>query len=213
MKESGIIARLKKYWAERSLYGKIVDILFYLLIVLMIIPGSRKTIATAVNKIVIQRPQVFKEKTYGTLGMNDYTWKLVATDGSLIDLQEYRNKVVFLNFWATWCPPCRAEMPNIQRLYSEYHDRIAFLLVTGDEPDVVQRFMKEKGYTLPFYRLVSTTPSALQSSSLPTTYIINRQGEIVFKKTGAFRWDSKKAGRFLDELLKQPIRQPSGTSR
>jgi len=197
-----IISKLKKNWSNRSLYGKITDILFYLLILLMIIPGSRKTIATAVNKIAIQRPQIIKKQIQGTLAENDYNWKLVAPDGNLVDLHEFKDKVIFLNFWATWCPPCRAEMPNIQKLYSEYHDRIAFLLVTSEEPAVVQKFMNEKGFNLPSYQPATNPPPALQSSALPTTYIINRQGEVVFKKTGAFRWDSQKASQFLEELLR-----------
>ena len=202
MKDSGIITRLKKYWAKRSWFGRITDILFYLLIILMIIPGSRKTVATAVNKIALQRPQIIKKEIHGKLIPGDYGWKLVSPDGNLIELEEYRGKVVFLNFWATWCPPCRAEMPNIQRLYEEYKDKIAFILVTREDPMTVENFMKEKGYTLPFYRPASNPPAQLQSLALPTTYIINQEGEIVIKKTGAFKWDSKKANAFLDELLK-----------
>jgi thiol-disulfide isomerase/thioredoxin len=201
MKDFGI-TRLKKYWSKRSWFGRITDLLFYLLIILMIIPGSRKTVATAVNKIVIHRPQVFHKKMHGKLQSPDYSWKLISQEGDLVELSTFKGKVIFLNFWATWCPPCRAEMPNIQRLYEEYKDRIAFILVTGEDPALVQDFMQARGYSLPFFRPASTPPLPLQSSALPTTCIINKQGEIVIKKTGAFRWDSKKANVYLDELLR-----------
>ncbi|MBL7113267.1 MAG: TlpA family protein disulfide reductase [Bacteroidales bacterium] len=202
MKEFVIIARLKKYWSKRSWFGKVTDLLFYLFIILLIIPGSRKTVATAVNRIAIQRPQILKKEILGKLESSDFSWKLVSPDGKLIEFEEFRGKVVFLNFWATWCPPCRAEMPDIQRLYEDYEDRIAFILVTQEDPVNVQSFIEDKGYSVPFYRPASTPPPTLQSSALPTTYIINQQGEIVIKKTGAFRWDSKKANAFLDDLLK-----------
>jgi len=201
MEKFGIVSRLKKYWAKRSWFGRITDLLFYLLIILMIIPGSRKTVATAINKIAIQRPQVFKKEIQGKLTANDYSWKLVSPDGNLLEFEELRGKVVFLNFWATWCPPCRAEMPNIQRLYEEYEGRVEFILITQEDPLNVQSFLEEKGYSLPYYRPAGNPPSLLQSSSLPTTYIINKQGEIVIKKTGAFKWDSKKSFALLDDLL------------
>ncbi len=202
MGKFGVVTRLKNYWSKRSWFGKITDLLFYLLIILMIIPGSRKTVATAVNKIAIQRPQIIKKTILGKLGSNDFGWKFISPEGDIIKFEEFRDKVVFLNFWATWCPPCLAELPDIQRLYKKYQDRVAFILVTQEDQDIVQSFMKEKGYSLPFYRPVSTPPFLLQSSALPTTFIINQQGEIVLKKTGAFKWDSKKANAFLEELLK-----------
>jgi len=201
MKDSGIIARLKKYWSKRSLFGRITDLLFYLLIILMIIPGSRKTVATTINKVALLRPQIFKKEIQGILKANDYNWKLVTPDGTLLEFEELTGKVVFLNYWATWCPPCRAEMPNIQRLYEEYGDRVEFILVTQEDPVNVQSFLEDKGYSLPFVRSASNPPTLLQSSSLPTTFVINKQGEIVFKKTGAFKWDSKKTFALFDDLL------------
>lgn len=151
MKEFVIIARLKKYWSKRSWFGKVTDLLFYLFIILLIIPGSRKTVATAVNRIAIQRPQILKKEILGKLESSDFSWKLVSPDGKLIEFEEFRGKVVFLNFWATWCPPCRAEMPDIQRLYEDYEDRIAFILVTQEDPVNVQSFIEDKGYSVPFY--------------------------------------------------------------
>ena len=202
MKDFGIVSRLKKYWSKRSWFGRITDLLFYLLIILMIIPGSRKTVATTVNKIALLRPQIIRNEVLGKLKPDDYNWKLVLPDGNLVEFKKYNGKIVFLNFWATWCPPCRAEMPNIQRLYEEYGDRIEFILVTQEDPVMVQLFLDDKGFSLPFHRPASTPPSPLQSSALPTTYLINQKGEIVIKKTGAFNWDSKKTHAFLDEHLK-----------
>ena len=91
-------------------------------------------------------------------------------------MESLKGKVVFINYWATWCPPCIAEMPSLQKLYSEYKDKAVFLFVANDEPDKVGYFMREKGFNFPVYFQVSEPAEELRSKSLPTTFIINSEG-------------------------------------
>lgn len=122
--------------------------------------------------------------------------KQLAPDLTLTDqygvshtLSDYRGKVVFLNFWATWCPPCRAEMPDIQALYEEYAARedpevvilaVATPGVGGEEDEAgVKAFLEENGYTYPV--LMDSTGRSLGSyaiTAFPTTFLITREGEI-----------------------------------
>ena len=133
--------------------------------------------------------------------IDTYNWELRDASGERVHFKEFENKVVVLNFWATWCPPCIAEMPGFQELHDLYKGKVSFLFVANDETERVKRFMKVKGYSFPVYFQVSARPEALKSNSLPTTYIIDQQGMIVVEKRGAVDWNSSKVHRILDHLL------------
>lgn len=133
--------------------------------------------------------------------LSSYDWKLVNDKGEVIDANNFKGKVVFVNFWATWCPPCVAEMPSLQSLYEDYKDDVVFLFVANDKKVKVEKFIKDKKHTIPVYFQASESPVEIQSNSLPTTYIINQKGEIVVEKTGAADWNSKRVRNLLDKLI------------
>jgi len=153
------------------------------------------------NKVIMHRPSIISENRQMSLDHEDYDWMLVDLDGRQVSFNSFRGKVVFLSIWATWCPPCRAEMPNIQRLYNEYGDRISMILASQEDPEILQRFLDENGYDLPVYRLIQTPPEKFRSASIPTTFLITREGRITVKKTGSARWDGKFFSAYLEEIL------------
>ena len=117
-------------------------------------------------------------------------FSLIDQYGETHTLSDYKGKIVFLNFWATWCPPCKAELPYIQELYEEYQAMedpdVVFLGVTfpsyGNEQDVagITAFLEENGYTFPV--LMDTEASLLQPyyiSAFPTTFIIDTDGNVL----------------------------------
>ena len=110
---------------------------------------------------------------------------------------------MFINFWATWCPPCIAEMPDLQELYNDYGEKITFLFVTNEDRETVSSFFTKKEYNLPAYQAIQKAPEQLYSRSIPATYLINKQGEIVINKTGAASWNSKKVRSQIDQLLSE----------
>lgn len=118
------------------------------------------------------------------------------------NLADSRGKVTFLNFWGSWCPPCVAEMPSIQSLYEDYGDRVSFVLITmQDKPEKFVPFLEENHYSMPVYEANSLLPKALIPNSFPTTYIINKKGEVVMKETKSKDWNKEDVRKFLDELL------------
>ncbi len=134
----------------------------------------------------------------------DLDMELVSLEGKSVNLADFRGKVIFLNYWATWCPPCIAEMPNIQALYDEYsqNDQIRFVMVSRDEePEKARSFLERKEYSLPAYRLVGPRPQNLQSSILPTTIVINKEGKIVVKEKGMANYNTRNFRNFLDSLI------------
>ena len=121
--------------------------------------------------------------------------------GEDINFNQSKDKVVIINYWATWCAPCIAEMPSLQELYTEFKDDVDFYFVTNDEPQKVNTFMSKNDYDMPSYRQRSQAPQILQSSSLPTTYMISKKGEIIMKKIGSANWSSDKVKNTIRENL------------
>lgn len=129
--------------------------------------------------------------------------KFSTADGQTVDLTDLKGKVVFLNFWATWCPPCVAEMPSVNSLYSKMKDNpnVVFMLADADQ-DLKKSttFMKNNNYDLPVYIPNGPVPDVLFSGSLPTTVIINKKGEIVYSHPGMANYDTPEMVDLLKEL-------------
>ena len=94
-------------------------------------------------------------------------------------------------------------MPSLDKLYADYSSKVSFLLVSNEDPDVLKEFMAQKKFSFPVWLTLSTPPESLGTKSIPTTFILNKEGRIVFSKTGAFDWNSKKVRNFLDTLLSE----------
>ncbi len=130
-----------------------------------------------------------------------YDWTVQDLQDRPFDLAETRGKVLFLNFWATWCPPCVAEMPSIQRLYEELQGgEVAFAAVSSEEADAVRRFVEENDYTFPVYVAPDSIPRKLRPRAIPTTYIVRPDGMVVVKHVGSVEWDSPQVMEFLRKL-------------
>ena len=112
-----------------------------------------------------------------------------------------KGEITFLSFWATWCAPCVAELPSIQALYQDYGEDVNFVLVTRENPETVVDFLAKKELDLPVYFPVSQVPEELQSSSIPTNFLIDQEGHILIQENGAANWNSAKVRALLDDLL------------
>jgi thiol-disulfide isomerase/thioredoxin len=134
--------------------------------------------------------------------LTTYNWDLKGLNTPTINFNTLENKVIFVNFWATWCPPCRAEMPMIQKLYNDYKNKVAFIFVTNENWETVNSFFSKNNYNLPTYNSLNTPPQLfLQTNSIPATYLIDKKGNVRISKVGAADWDSNKVRNFLDELI------------
>lgn len=142
------------------------------------------------------------EKTTIDLNKTNFTMQELNS-GSVKSLLSYSGKILFINIWATWCPPCRAEMPGIQDLYNEFENSsdIQFIMLSvDDDPNIAQKFIDNKNFTFPVFTLTMPLPKELQSNSIPTTFIINQEGEIILKHEGMANYSSKKFKNYLRGL-------------
>jgi len=201
---ASIKERFTKWKEKRSTWQKIGDILFWVLIIMLLIPGPRKAILTTVNRVVLnlKAPKVMNEEKQKMLTDLDYNWLLAWDHNEPFYFSNCRDEVVFLNFWATWCPPCVAEMPEIQSLYAKWGEKVYFLLVTNETPEVAKAFMDKNGYQMPVFYMAQQPPEVLSFTGLPTTFIIGKDGTVVTRKTGAANWDSKATEKIFEELLR-----------
>lgn len=121
-------------------------------------------------------------------------FKLIKLNGEKVDLEDYKGKVIMLNFWATWCPPCRAEMPSMENIHKKYDpEKFVILAVSVDRSKRknVEEFIKDNGYSFAvFHDSDNKLSRKFAIRSIPTTYIINKDGIIVDKKLGAINWEN-----------------------
>ena len=174
-------------------------ILLLVLVALLFIPQTGMPIKVFFNRLISFSPSEINVEKREII--KDYQWRLVDLEGSNINFKQSEGKVTLVNFWATWCPPCVAEMPSLQNLYDEYGDAVDFYFVSLESFETLEKFIQKKGYRLPIYIPQEPLPNGLETNSFPTTYLISKRGEIVIDKVGAADWDSEKTKAIIEKLL------------
>jgi thiol-disulfide isomerase/thioredoxin len=120
--------------------------------------------------------------------------------GNTTSLSALRSKVVFINYWATWCPPCIAEMPKVNELYKKFRNdpKVIFLLVDVDNDlTKAKAFMLKNRYDLPLYTQISNVPEALLDGTIPTTLVFNKDGKLIYKHSGVADYGSEEFEEFI----------------
>ena len=131
----------------------------------------------------------------------DFSLKLIDSEGNLTSLEALKGKVIFINFWATWCPPCIAEMPSIKKLHDEMGEEVAFVMLSLDQDfELAKAFDKRKGYNLPIFTPGGNLPSMYQSSAIPTTYVIDAKGNLALTHKGMADYSAEDFKEFLRNL-------------
>ncbi|MCB0494294.1 MAG: TlpA family protein disulfide reductase [Cyclobacteriaceae bacterium] len=134
----------------------------------------------------------------------NYDFQIKDLNGNRLDFRQFENKVVFLNLWATWCGPCRAEMPTIQKLYEKMNGdpNVAFVMLSIDKdkdlPKVI-RYLKDKEYTFNGYMPSGYLTEQLNVPSIPTTFVISKEGKILTKEVGTTNFNTNRFYKFLKE--------------
>lgn len=191
----------KNYFKKKSIFSIVTDFLFILLIVLMIIPSTRTTVSAFFIRATSLPPSTLDADKQTEVSNNAQNWILYDLNGEAHNYSDLNNKPVFLNVWATWCPPCIAELPSIKDLHEEYGNKISFILVSNESTSVVKAFVEKNNYqNLDFY-ISKGLPADFTTQSIPATFVISKDGKIIINKKGAARWNSSKMTNLLDDLI------------
>jgi len=154
----------------------------------------------------VQPEEIFNQKK-SSVGYLAPDFSLRNLQGNYENLNNYRGQVVVLNFWATWCVPCRVEMPSFEKLYRRYRSEgVIILAVTLDKNagQEVKSFVHEYGISFPV--LLDEKGEAEQlypSMTIPFTYVIDREGRVVARVDGAKNWESDETYEAIEYLLKK----------
>jgi len=161
----------------------------------------------------IRGKEAFPQDLYSSLGVERIDPPFEAKDfalrnltGSILNLKDFQGKVVFLNFWASWCGPCRAEMPAMELLWQTFQDDNFVILAVNlrEGKDKISSFVQTNGYTFPvLLDSQGKTASTYGVRAIPTTFLIDAQGKVVGKVLGTREWTGEDALNLIKHLLKK----------
>jgi thiol-disulfide isomerase/thioredoxin len=180
----------------RSLY---INLGLILALVVLYFTGGFTWLQAQLLGRLAGQPRVEQDALF-SLSDQDWAWNLRTLDGQFVSLKEFQGKPLVVNRWATWCGPCQAEMPSLQALHERYGEGIAMVLVSEEDPETLRDWLERKGYTMPVYRSTGPAPEAFKSRSIPITWLIDPQGRVLSKHTGAARWDGDKVSAAIDAM-------------
>lgn len=196
MKKKYIISMLKRNYST-IIIGAIA-------LIILFVPEAKAMMHQGLMKIGLFQPKIEKtiENTQSKKEAN-YQFEMIDADGKITTMEDLKGKVVFLNFWATWCGPCIAEMPTIQKLYDKFKDDKDVVILTVEvenKKEKAKNFMTSKNLTLPIVFPNSTIPKEFFDYALPTTIILDKQGNIAHTTLGMADYSGQEVVDFLNEL-------------
>jgi peroxiredoxin len=180
------------------------------------------TLVTTLALLLVENEALAREHLFEAMGMAKVTgqrapdFTLSSTDGTQVSLQQYQGKVVFLNFWATWCIPCREEMPALEKLHQTYQtqDLVILAIDLKESPEQVKAFFEK--HALSFASVIDTDGTIFRAYSvtgMPTTYLIGRDGHILARGIGGRDWTKAEAHELIRELVhKNPVASGAGSN-
>jgi thiol-disulfide isomerase/thioredoxin len=130
----------------------------------------------------------------------DYSGTFLDMTGKRVNLKDFKGKTLFINIWASWCGPCRIEMPYIHSLYGKVKDNpnIAFLMVATDNDFAKSKnFIQDKEYTFPVFHADEGLNSSLNSKTIPTTVVVSPEGKVIYYLNGTNNFDTEQFRNFL----------------
>lgn len=166
--------------------------------------GYQAEIFGKVQQVVL-KTGVMNAGTLDDSAIKEASYDLILRDekGHEVDMNTFKGKTIFINIWATWCAPCVAEMPGIQKLYDKTRemDNLVFLMISEDRNfETAKAWVDKKGFDFPIYYRASSLPKVYETGVVPTTFVISPKGEIVVKKEGMANYNTKKFRKTLIDL-------------
>lgn len=172
-------------------------------VALFVFPEFKAVVIRGLMKVGFFQPRITAPKT-GAPETAAGSVQFTTATGEIHTTGSLKGKVVFINFWATWCPPCIAEMPAINALYTSFKNNpdIVFLLVDADQNlQKATHFIKEKQFEFPVATVSGPVPASWYSGTLPTTLVLDKAGNLVYQHEGTADFSNKKFREFLEGLI------------
>lgn len=169
--------------------------------------GYYKDLSVMYLNEVMDAPKLepsFKNGDIVSIDFETNVLQFTDLEKKMFSIQDFKGKTLFINYWATWCNPCLAEMPSMADLYDRYsnNDDIIFLYLSREELETIKEFIPKDSslQKLPIYKVV-TDDEFFATTGIPTTFIINENGNLIVKDIGSAFWNDQKVFNFIDNLL------------
>lgn len=189
-----------KQIAKHLTISNLFNVFFAIAIVVVLInPAAKALLIRGLMKIGLFQPDIATPLN-PAMSTNLPHINFRSAGGQVMDLADQKGKVVFINFWATWCPPCIAEMPSINDLHEKLKNNKNIIFITVDTDHDLSRsalFISRHQFSLPLYVADSAIPETLSGNAIPTTVIFDKSGTMVFRKEGAGDYSGPKVLAYL----------------
>lgn len=179
-------------------------VVFWLIIVLLIVsPDAKAWALRQIMKTGIFNAKI-EEQASDLKQIHDFSYS--DEQGNVFSTDSLRGKVVFINFWASWCPPCRAEFPSIQTLYERFkaHPQVVFIMINQDDDmSAGKSYLQNERLSVPIHRLNGPLSNEIYTGSLPTTLVFAKDGSIRFKHEGFANYAASNFIAQIERLIKE----------
>ena len=170
--------------------------------------GYYKDLSVMYLNEVIDAPELKKpssrEMKVTTIDFESNMLQFSDLENNIFSIQNFKGKNLFINYWATWCNPCLAEMPYMAELYEKYKDEedIIFLYLSREKLETIKNYIPkdESLQQLPIYKII-TDDEFFATSGIPTTFIVNSDGKVIVKDLGSAFWNDESVFKFIDNLI------------
>ena len=151
------------------------------------------------NRLFSFSPPIIEESQREKI--TDYDWQLKDADWNFFNFERSKGNVVFINLWASWRLPSEAELASIQELYDRYRGKVDFYIITNENRPPVEEFMAKHEFTFPVTYLIIGEKMPIDPEKVPSTYVVDKSGNIVVHQEGIADWSNQKVYGLLDELI------------
>lgn len=127
--------------------------------------------------------------------------KLIDEQGRQASLGDFGQEVLLINVWASWCPPCVAEMPGLNSLYESENNEVGFVMITWDRTmEAARNYRDRNGYSFSIYQAAGQVPAPFKASSIPTTFLVDKKENTLYRHSGMIAFDDPEMKTFLNRL-------------
>jgi thiol-disulfide isomerase/thioredoxin len=190
---------------SKMMLKKAGNVLFIVLLLFFVFNTDAKSwVLRQLVSIGLFNAEIKKDAHSKDPPQNDLSFSFSDTNGKQISTADLKDKVVFINFWASWCPPCRAEMPSLHALYNKFKDdkRFVFLFISEDDDlSKARSYLQKKEFDIPLTVSTGIVPSQIFSGTLPTTVVLDKEGKLVLKQEGIAGYNTPGFIQQLKDLL------------
>lgn len=192
---------ITNWWEKfkaKSTWQKLLDVFYVAFLITILTPTGRIKLQQGLLELGLFSSTELNENA--PLSDASLNWNLTDMSGHAITLKELTGKVIFLNCWSTWCGPCTAEMPNIIKLREQMNDNVVFVFAAHESATTVKKYLDRKEWAIPAYVYQTNPGNELHFGSLPSTFIIDKNGTVVHRSSGVKKWNTQETINLLNGL-------------